>query len=863
MATDIAKIGIEVQVDGAPAAANRLRAVDSEISSGKKATDELNKSLSNTNKRVDELADKLARAEQSRAFSGMDRDASRLGGTIGALVKRFALLAATLASVVTAGALISSGLDYNRQLEDAQIGISTVIALNNNIIDSQGRMLQGQEKFNTAQQLSVDIVKALDGATAAASADFSDLLRAFQSTLGPAQALGLTWKDNIQLVTLMSNAMKAMNIDMERLDSEALAFLTGKNLNNSQVRLNLGLDEKTIKGWGKGEQYIKNLVKALEQAKYAGEAAQNTFSVSTAAARENLQSLSAEMTKPLFDKLSESAGTFANALFEIDNATGTWAVKENIQPLVDLGRDAAEALGNGVVSAVTGLVSKLETLGRVVRDNREDVQGFFEGLSIALQSIGEASFTKAEGFITWVKEQMQSLPGYSPNFVPADMDMTGLANNLPTSGKDFRDKVEAFYSPDAASVRGTLDAIEMTRSGLEALTEEAKEAGVQLAPITSGRGTSSGNKTASALEKQANLLERLAAKSKELQARVDEDKQSAVIAQWADDLAKFTREAEKLKGASKEQALAYIESIRASVETLSAREGDKQRAEDMRLMLDFQEQYARVMRNNAAAEQLAIQKQAAEWRKMAMQISDVAEREKVLTQVVEMEAQLRLDASRSWTSGAKRAADDYATEALNAGKNTATAVSSMFSSMEDALTSFVTTGKLEVSDLVNSIVADFARLAIRQAITGPLASGFSSLLSAIFPSAKGNVFDNAPGLSAYSSTVVDRPVFFPFARGIGMMGEAGPEAIMPLGRDAQGRLGVRTADGAMQGGGMPPIHLEPHVHLYAQGGTAEQNQDLVAQAMKGMERTLRSLVRSELMSQFRSGGAFAPAWGMG
>ncbi|MFN4360519.1 MAG: phage tail length tape measure family protein [Hylemonella sp.] len=62
------------------------------------------------------------------------------------------------------------------------------------------------------------------------------------------------------------------------------------------------------------------------------------------------------------------------------------------------------------------------------------------------------------------------------------------------------------------------------------------------------------------------------------------------------------------------------------------------------------------------------------------------------------------------------------------------------------------------------------------------------------PSAKGNVF-NAPGLSAYSGQIVDRPTVFPFARGAGLMGEAGPEAILPLKRNGQGVLGVQAQGG--------------------------------------------------------------------
>lgn len=64
--------------------------------------------------------------------------------------------------------------------------------------------------------------------------------------------------------------------------------------------------------------------------------------------------------------------------------------------------------------------------------------------------------------------------------------------------------------------------------------------------------------------------------------------------------------------------------------------------------------------------------------------------------------------------------------------------------------------------------------------------------SAIF-NANGNVF-RSPGLHQYVNQVVDRPTMFAFANGAGVMGEAGPEAIMPLKRAADGRLGVVAAN---------------------------------------------------------------------
>lgn len=76
-------------------------------------------------------------------------------------------------------------------------------------------------------------------------------------------------------------------------------------------------------------------------------------------------------------------------------------------------------------------------------------------------------------------------------------------------------------------------------------------------------------------------------------------------------------------------------------------------------------------------------------------------------------------------------------------------------------------------------------------------------------SANGNVF-SSPGLHAYANSVVGKPTFFPFANGIGLMGEAGPEAIMPLRRGSDGRLGV-SAQGSDGGGA---LHYAPSSVFY-------------------------------------------------
>ena len=137
----------------------------------------------------------------------------------------------------------------------------------------------------------------------------------------------------------------------------------------------------------------------------------------------------------------------------------------------------------------------------------------------------------------------------------------------------------------------------------------------------------------------------------------------------------------------------------------------------------------------------------------------------------------------------------------------ATAFEDLFKGMGDALVDFALTGKTSFSDMVNSMIIGLIKLEMQMAMTNMYKSmgGGSGIISAIasaftgtpVPSAKGNVFNNgsmqafAKG-GAFTNGIVSSPSMF----NMGLMGEAGPEAIMPLRRGADGSLGVASSGGS-------------------------------------------------------------------
>ena len=164
--------------------------------------------------------------------------------------------------------------------------------------------------------------------------------------------------------------------------------------------------------------------------------------------------------------------------------------------------------------------------------------------------------------------------------------------------------------------------------------------------------------------------------------------------------------------------------------------------------------------------------------------------------------------------------------------------------MEDALVKFVETGKLNFRDLARSIISDMARIAIQQTITKPLTNFIGGLFNA-----KGNVFNQQGLIQGYAKGgVVNKPTFFQYggAGNLGILGEKGSEAILPLSRGSNGKLGVESS-----GGGSTIIN----VSVDASGSSVEGN---TGQANE-FGNVLAAAIQAELINQKRAGGLLSNA----
>lgn len=214
----------------------------------------------------------------------------------------------------------------------------------------------------------------------------------------------------------------------------------------------------------------------------------------------------------------------------------------------------------------------------------------------------------------------------------------------------------------------------------------------------------------------------------------------------------------------------------------------------------------------------------------------------------------------NWLSGASRGYENWLENTHDIAGTVASGVTSTLDSAMDNMSAMLVGSKANWKDWGLSVLQTIARVALQMAAVNALGGGSSSsgwigtIASGVAGyfgggagaastssgtalqsygstfqfNAKGGVYDS-PSLSAYSNGVYNSPQLFAFAKGAGVFGEAGPEAIMPLTRAADGSLGVRAVGSGVNN--IAGTGAAPQVYI-----TIDSNGNTQTQASGGYEQ---------------------------
>ncbi|MDY1215420.1 phage tail tape measure protein [Pseudomonas aeruginosa] len=241
----------------------------------------------------------------------------------------------------------------------------------------------------------------------------------------------------------------------------------------------------------------------------------------------------------------------------------------------------------------------------------------------------------------------------------------------------------------------------------------------------------------------------------------------------------------------------------------------------------------------------------------------------------------RLDAQRDYRNGARRAWQNIQADAADVASATDDMLTTGFNTASNALADFATTGKFKFRDFASSVISDMARIASQQAATGLLSGvlgagvsafsgwmGSSATAGASASGYTGNAYANwaaaqahggawANGVqffangAAFTNSIVSRPTAFGMAGGrTGVMGEAGPEAILPLARGADGSLGVRSVGG----GGGTALQVNAPVAVTVEDRSLEGMELDQEVLQQNMQMQIKAAAERAVADSWRPGG---------
>lgn len=187
-------------------------------------------------------------------------------------------------------------------------------------------------------------------------------------------------------------------------------------------------------------------------------------------------------------------------------------------------------------------------------------------------------------------------------------------------------------------------------------------------------------------------------------------------------------------------------------------------------------------------------------------------------------------------TGASAGFEQIERDAMNFAEASKTVVVGAFEEMSDALTDFIMKGKADWRDFTTSILSMISKILIRSAMV--------QAASAVAGAADGAVMQGGRMTGFAQGGVVSQPTIFPMANGTGLMGEEGPEAIMPLSRTSSGELGVKIDERGDKD--KKSKKVEQHFHINVQTGPDGK---IAQESMQQMQRRLARTTKQAQMKE--------------
>lgn len=479
-------------------------------------------------------------------------------------------------------------------------------------------------------------------------------------------------------------------------------------------------------------------------------------------------------------------------------------------------------------------------------------------------------------------------------YLDSSRDLMGELGNFGGRGSQRRFFVDGDYEAYSAPIEAFVASVQAGTPDVAKFREEVvrlinatdnpaiKEMGYSLLDVSEAAATSEGN-----MEAAARAVDRVTASAQSAWMSLKDLK--AAMSDWAANerlIQSLERSAEtigddrqraidaalgRLRGDPDEgqrdraAAAAAAEYDRLQAQREQEKRAREEQAESRRELNALESEAERIYRSTRTASEAYADTLAKLQEHLEAGRIDQETYNRAVAQAAEVMAEANRQALESATdaaSGYQRFVEDYLKSAQDMASATEDLMVDAFGAAEDAFVDFVMTGKAEFSDLVNTIIADLARLAFRQAASGLLSSGgdiLGNLVTGLVGSiAGGFASPTLAGADSYFASGFANDNAFGGPRAYGgavkqgfdyWVGENGPEKFTAP------RDGYIMPNSVLQG-------QAPRVQVIVNtlpGQTADVVQRQRPDGVTEIETTVRRIASDEISSQLSEGGDAATA----
>ena len=343
-------MGLKVKID--------LSEFNSRTKEAKRKTQEFSNMLKIVPREMDNISSasgkaSLAMSSFSKESNTAVTNAKRLAGELIALIGAYKTLN-------TAMSYIRRGMDFSASLESSQTAIASVIAATNKITTSQGKNLEGVEKFNAAEQISADMMKEIQVLALQTTATFDSLVEGVSGIVAPATKAGVSLEKLPKFAVTAAQAMSTMKIPVQQMRTEIESLLSG-NINKAQDLLatNLGISGEMVRNWQKQGILVEELEKRLSSFAIAGQKVADNWDGLKSNMEDALDYISGQTGKGIFEGAKQSYREIINMLVSTQGEVG---VGKDVQNIVNAITELENEIGGKLLDVTRQFIDYIKEL---------------------------------------------------------------------------------------------------------------------------------------------------------------------------------------------------------------------------------------------------------------------------------------------------------------------------------------------------------------------------------------------------------------------------------------------------------------------------------------------------------------------